>query len=50
LKVDKQKAYLGETVLAQGDNTILIKIKFILYVKNSEKIFEKLADLGLIEA
>lgn len=50
LKVDKQKSYLGETVLAQGDNTILIKIKFKLYVKNSEKIFEKLADLGLIEA
>lgn len=50
MKVDKQKAYLGETVLAEGDNTILIKIKFKQYVKNSEKIREKLADLGLIEA
>jgi len=50
MKVDKQKAYLGEPVLAQGDNTILIKIKFRQYVKNLGKISEKLAALGLIEA
>ena len=50
LKVDKQKAYRGESVLAHGDNTILIKIKFRQYVKSSEKIAEKLLTLGLIEA
>jgi len=50
LKVDKQKAYRGESVLAQGDNTILIKVKFRQFVKNSEKIAEKLSALGLIEA
>ncbi|MFQ6125364.1 MAG: RNA-binding domain-containing protein [Candidatus Heimdallarchaeota archaeon] len=50
MKVDKQKAYLDEAILAQGDNIILIKIKFKQYIKNFEKIKEKLADLGLIEA
>ena len=50
LRVDKQKAYQGELIPAQGDNTILIKVKFRQYVKNSEKINKKLADLGLIEA
>ena len=50
LKVDKQKAYQGESVLTHGDNTILIKMKFRQYVKNSEQIAEKLLALGLIAA
>ena len=50
IKVDKQQAYRGKLALAQGDNTIIIKIKIRQYVKDPKQIAKKLADIGLIEA
>ncbi len=45
IRIDKQKAYLGEVELKDGDDTIAIKVKAVTYPARREKIVEFLRDL-----
>ncbi len=40
IRLDKQKAYLGEVVLTEGGDAIVIKAKLVTYPARREKIVE----------
>ncbi len=45
IRIDKQKAYLGDVVLVEGGDAIVIKVKAVTYPARREKVLEFFRDI-----
>ncbi len=45
IRIDKQKAYLGEVELTEGGDAIVVKVKIVTYPAKREKIMEAAKEL-----